>query len=352
MKKKREHLSRSLLIMSAQTFTYNQPFILESGNTLPNLQIAYHTYGNYEKGKSKVVWVCHALTANSDAADWWKGLIGENYFFNTEEYFIVCANVLGSCYGTTGPLSINPETDKPYYNNFPLITVRDMVQAHMLLRKHLGIEKIYVAIGGSLGGQQLLEWAVTEPELIENIIPIATNAFHSPWGIAFNETQRMAILSDNTWGDESEHAANDGLKAARAIAMLSYRHYDTYRKSQTETEFKTDNFKAASYQQHQGNKLAKRFNAYSYYTLSKAMDSHNLARGRSENVESVLKTIKSRACCIGLKTDILYPVLEQKFLAEHIPNAEYYEIETLYGHDGFLLEFEQLNHILHNFLKQ
>jgi homoserine O-acetyltransferase/O-succinyltransferase len=338
--------------MQHQLFKNHEPFRLQSGVALPNLQIAYHTYGNYEKGKSKVVWVCHALTANSDAADWWKGLVGENFFFNTNEYFIVCANVLGSCYGTTGPLSINPETKKPYYNNFPLITVRDMVQAHILLRKHLGIEKIHVAAGGSLGGQQVLEWAVIEPDVFENIIPIAANAKHSAWGIAFNETQRMAITADNTWGNESEHAASEGLKAARSIAMLSYRHYITYQNTQTDIEDKTDNFKASSYQQYQGLKLAKRFNAYSYYALSKTMDSHNLARGRNENPEAVLKNIKARACCIGLNTDILYPVSEQQFLAAHIPNAEYHEIESIYGHDGFLLEFSQLNKILKHFFKK
>lgn len=336
--------------MPQHIFQYKKTFTLESGDTLPEIEIAYHTYGNFEVGKSKVVWVCHALTANSDVADWWKGLVGENDFFNPSEYFIVCANVLGSCYGTTGALSRNAETGKPFYSEFPLITIKDMVQAHILLRKHLDIEKIHVAIGGSLGGQQVLEWAVTEPDVFENIVPIATNACHSAWGIAFNEAQRMALTADNTWGNESEHAANDGLKAARAIAMLSYRHYNTFQHTQSDTENKADNFKASSYQQYQGEKLAKRFNAYAYYTLSKAMDSHNIARGRNNSVEDMLKAIKAKACCIGLNTDILYPPHEQQFLAQHIPNAEYYEIETLFGHDGFLLEFQQLTGILKNFL--
>lgn len=337
--------------MPQHIFQYQKTFTLESGTTLPEIEIAYHTYGNFEAGKSKVVWVCHALTANSDAADWWKGLVGENDFFSPSGYFIVCANVLGSCYGTTGALSSNAETGKPYYSEFPHVTIKDMVQAHILLRKQLGIEKIHVAIGGSLGGQQVLEWAVTEPDVFENIIPIATNARHSAWGIAFNEAQRMALKADSTWGNESEHAANEGLKAARAIAMLSYRHYNTFQQTQTDTENKADNFKASSYQQYQGEKLAKRFNAYAYYTLSKAMDSHNVARGRNYSVEEILKTIKARACCIGLNTDILYPPHEQQFLAQHIPNAEYKEIETLFGHDGFLLEFQQLTGILREFLK-
>jgi homoserine O-acetyltransferase len=337
--------------MPQNTFQHKITLTLECGNTLPEIEIAYHTYGNYEANKSKVVWVCHALTANSNAADWWKGLVGENDFFNSSEYFIVCANVLGSCYGTTGPLSVNAETGKPFYKDFPMVTVRDMVQAHILLRKHIGIEKIHVAIGGSLGGQQVLEWAVTEPEVFENIVPIATNARHSSWGIAFNEAQRMAITADSTWGDESAHAAYEGLKAARAIAMLSYRYYNTFQQTQLDEINKADNLKASSYQQYQGEKLAKRFNAYSYYILSKAMDSNNIARGRNNSVEEILKTIKAKACCIGLNTDILYPPHEQQFLAQHIPNAEYHEVETLYGHDGFLLEFQQLTRILKNFLK-
>lgn len=326
-------------------------FKTEIGFIFPQLSIAYHTYGTYEANK-KVVWVCHALTANSNTADWWKGLVGENDFFKSKEYFIVCANVIGSCYGSTGPLTINIETGKPYYLDFPLITIKDMVQAHILLRKHLGIDKIFIAIGGSLGGQQVLEWAATETDVIENIVPIATNARHSPWGIAFNEAQRMAIKADSTWGNENEHAANEGLQAARAIAMLSYRHYDTYFQTQLDDINKTENFKAASYQQYQGEKLAKRFNAYTYWVLSKAMDSHNLARNRDDNMEDVLKSIKANACCVGLNTDILFPVSEQKYLAKHISNAHYYEIETLYGHDGFLLEFEQLTRILQNFLNK
>lgn len=330
-------------------YVHHEPFITESGSILPRLEIAYHTYGSYEK--NKVVWICHALTANSDAANWWKGMVGDNAFFDPKKYFIVCANILGSCYGSTGPLSINPDTGKPYYNSFPLITIHDMIQAHILLRKHLNIDKIFICIGGSLGGQQVLEWAVTEPDVFEHIAPIASNARHSPWGIAFNETQRMALQADTTWGDESAHAAYEGLKTARAIAMLSYRNYLTYQHTQTDScSSGLDHFRASSYQQYQGYKLAKRFNAYSYYTLTKAMDSHNISRRKKGTIEDALKIIQARACCIGLNTDILFPVSEQQFLAKHIPRADYYEIKTLYGHDGFLLEFSQLSQILNKFL--
>ena len=175
------------------SYKYPKLFTLESGKKLRNLEIAYHTYGKLNAKKDNVIWVCHALTANSDVLDWWKGLFGNNLLFNPEEHFIVCANVIGSNYGSTNPLSENPTTGQPYYLSFPAFTIRDLVAAHHLLAKHLTIGNIKVAIGGSLGGQQALEWALAGTNLIENLILVATNAVHSPWGIAFNESQRLAI---------------------------------------------------------------------------------------------------------------------------------------------------------------
>jgi len=335
-----------------KTFTYKQKFVLESGKILPELQIAFHTYGNLNSKKNNVIWVTHALTANSDVFDWWKGLFGTNCLFNPKEYFIVCANIIGSHYGSTGPLSINPDTGNPYYHNFPEITIRDMVNAHILLRNHLGIDQIKFLIGGSLGGQQALEWAITENDIIENLIVIATNAQHSPWGIAFNEAQRLAIKADKTWLNNSHDAGLEGLKAARAIALLSYRNSKIYNITQKE---ETNNlpkiFKAASYQNYQGEKLVKRFNAFSYWYLSKAMDTHNVGRNR-EGVVQALKRIKANTLVIGILSDILFPIEEQKFLAENIPNANYAEIDSLYGHDGFLIETEKLTKtILKHFSK-
>lgn len=339
-------------IVTASIYKCNQPFVTESGFVFPQIDIAYHTFGNEAMKNKNVVWIFHALTANSDAADWWSGLIGDHRFFNFQDYFIVCANVLGSCYGTTGPLHLNSENGKTYMHQFPHITIRDMVQAHILLRKHLGIHKINVGIGGSLGGQQLLEWAITEPHIFENIVPIATNAHHSPWGIAFNETQRMAIRLDATWNLSVPEAGLEGLKTARAIALLSYRHYAIYEATQMDLPPKSHQFKAISYQHYQGEKLAKRFNAFSYDTLTKAMDSHHLAYQKEKSMEAILAQISAKACCIGLNTDVLFPSSEQKFLSKHIPNAQYFEIETLFGHDGFLLEFEKLTRILQQFFKK
>ena len=189
--------------------------------------------------------------------------------------------MLGSCYGSTNARSINPATGAPYGKDFPHLTVRDMVKAHQHLQRHLGISRIRFGIGGSMGGQQLLEWAVSDPDLFRSICVLATNAKHSPWGIAFNEAQRMAIEADPTLYTDAENAGAAGLAAARAVAMLSYRNYRTYQNSQEEDSDEVRNgFKAASYQRYQGQKLVDRFDVLSYLTLSRAMDSHNLGRGR------------------------------------------------------------------------
>jgi homoserine O-acetyltransferase/O-succinyltransferase len=337
--------------MSLKIFHYNSEFNLESGKSLPVLEIAYHTYGNFIPGKSKVVWVCHALTASSDVFDWWKGLFGETDLFNPEDYFIVCPNILGSYYGTTGAASIDPETGKPSFLNFPLITVRDMVKAHQILANYLGIENIHTIIGGSLGGQQAIEWSIIEPERIEHLIAIATNAQASPWGIAFRESQRMALEADSTFRTESLNAGQKGMKAARAVALLSYRNYDSYRQSQgEETNEKINDFRASSYQNYQGDKLVKRFNAHVYWYLSKAMDTQNVGRGR-KNIIDALASIKAKTLSVGITSDILFPPHEQEFLAEHIPGAVFREIDSLYGHDGFLLETKQLTNTIREFYK-
>lgn len=324
-------------------------FSLELGGTLQNLTIAYHTIGDL-KPESKVLWVCHALTANSDVSDWWAGLFGAGNYFDKEEYFVVCANILGSCYGTTGPLSENSE-GKQYFLDFPKITTRDMANAHELLREKLGINKIHLLIGSSLGGQQAQEFAILLREKLQNLILIATNAFHSPFGIAFNEAQRLAILADSTFEKNVENGGEKGLIAARSIAMLSYRSYYGYQKTQSETDtHKTDEYKAASYQNYQGKKLANRFNAYSYWYLTKAMDSHHLGRNRI-SAENTLQSFTVNTLVIGISSDYLFPVQEQKFLAEHIPNAKYDCIDSIFGHDGFLVETELLEQKIDEFLK-
>ena len=334
--------------MEKKAFKYNSKFQLESGKYLPELNLAYSTLGQLNGERNNVIWITHALTANSKPTEWWSGLVGDNKFFNPTDHFVICVNVLGSCYGSTGPLSKNPETSTPYYHSFPTLTIKDIVRSFDLLRVQLGIEKIHTLIGGSLGGQQAVEWVIRQPGVFDNLILLATNAQHSPWGIAFNESQRMAIKSDATWLSHTDDAGLKGLKAARAIALLSYRNYETYNKTQTDTLEKSGNFKAASYQNYQGDKLAQRFNAFSYYHLSKAMDSHNVGRGRG-SVQLALSQIKAKTLVVAIGSDILFPVSESITLAEGIAGSTIEVIDSLYGHDGFLIETDLLEKCFENF---
>ena len=336
--------------MNLQYFDYKYSFPLESGESLPSFRLAYTTRGTLNADQSNVVWVCHALTGNADAGDWWGGMVGPGKYFDPEQYFIVCANVLGSCYGSTGPLSTNPSTKQPYYHDFPAVTVRDMVNTLDLLRQELGIEKIHTCIGGSVGGEQAVEWAILQPNLIDNLVLIAASAVASPWCIAFNEAQRMAIEADPTWTERRDDAGQAGMRAARAMAMISYRNYDTYGFTQAlDNNEQLDGYKAAGYQRYQGEKLADRFNAFTYWTLSKVMDSHNVGRNRG-SILNALAQIKARTLVVGIRSDLLFPPTEQQFLARHIPEAVYEEIDSLYGHDGFLIEFRPLGNIIRKWM--
>ena len=312
-------------------------FPLENGKQLENLTVAYHTYGEYKKGITPVIWVCHALTANSDVADWWANIFGENNILDPDKYFIVCANNLGSCYGTSSPISLQNSSNKKYGKFFPAISIRDITVAHIALKNYLDIDEIFLLIGGSMGGQQAMEWAIQEPNSIKNLVLLATNAKHSPWGIAFNEVQRMAIEN-----------GKDGLEVARAIAMLSYRNYEMYERTAKPNET-VGNYGAASYQRHQGEKLALRFDADCYHTLSSAMDSHDVGRGRN-SMEAALAKITANTLVVGIATDILFPVKEQIFLYDNIPNSSLKLIDSPYGHDGFLTEGEKINEIISEFL--
>jgi homoserine O-acetyltransferase len=334
---------------TVQTFRYRQPFTLQNGTTLPEYHLAYHTYGALNSNRDNVVWIFHALTANSDPLDWWPGLVGEGKLFDPAVFYIVCVNMPGSCYGSIGPLETMPGSHQPYYHQFPFFTIRDMVRAYQPLRKALGIEKIHIGIGGSMGGQQLLEWAVEEPQLFRYIVPIATNAWHSAWGKAFNTSQRWCIEMDATWNNPHETAGLQGMQVARSMALLSYRHYKTYNLFQSDEDEALENFKAASYQRYQGEKLAKRFNAFSYYALSLSMDSHHIGRYRQSAV-SALQSISAQALVIGLLSDILFPLSEQEYLAQYIPHAKLAVIDSMYGHDGFLLEYHAISQAIQQFI--
>jgi homoserine O-acetyltransferase len=326
-------------------FYLNGDFPLESGEILSHPRIAYHTFGKLNEAKDNVVWIIHALTGNSNPLEWWSDMVGENCPIDPKKHFIVCANALGSHYGSTCALDINPQSGRPYYHDFPLLTIRDLVNAYIELRKYLGIDKIHALIGASIGGHQAMEWAIIENNRIQNLLLIATSAYHSPWAIAFNESQRMAIQADQTWNENVKRSGVEGLKTARAIAMLSYRTYEGFNLSQSENSSKTDDFRASSYQRYQGLKLANRYNAYSYYLFTKIGDSHDVGRNR-ESREKALNTINAKTIIIGITSDLLYPIEDQRFLSQHIQGSVLYEIESKYGHDGFLVEKDSVNTIL------
>ena len=335
-----------------QYYTYEGPFELECGATLPSVIIAYDTYGRMNADRSNVVWVCHALTANSDAADWWPHTVERGCFLDPDRYFTVCANFLGSHYGTTGPLSVNPATGEPWYGDFPKITVRDMVNCHRLLAAHLGVESVKLLIGSSIGGFQWLEWCVMQPDFAERAAFIATTPRTKPWASAFNESQRMAIESDPTFGERNAEAGAAGMAVARSIALLSYRGGTAYDKTQEDADPDEASFdrRVLTYQRYQGEKLKRRFNAYSYYRLSQAVDSHNLGRGRGR-VEDVLAGIRAKSLVVAITSDILFPPSDHTILVDNIPDSEYHVIDSDFGHDGFLVEHEKLNEIIKDFMK-
>ncbi|MEM7551675.1 MAG: homoserine O-acetyltransferase [Bacteroidota bacterium] len=331
---------------------YNHPhlFHLENGEGIENLKIAYTTFGNLNEDQSNVVWVCHALTANSDPSEWWPGLVGYKDAINPDKYFIVCANIIGSCYGSTCPSSENPKTGKSYGIDFPLVTIKDMANAHQLLFEHLGLKKIKLLIGGSMGGQQAMEWNISHPDQVEKLVLLATNARHSAWGIAFNAAQRMALEADSDFLQNNPSNDKAGLMAARAVAMLSYRSPQIYNERQTDSDSRIQDYGVEKYQRYQGQKLADRFDAYSYYALSKSMDTHNVARGRN-SFESALSTIKSQTLVIGISSDGLFIPEEQKFTSDRIPDSKIEFVESIYGHDGFLVEAKKISELIIKHLK-
>lgn len=341
--------------MGLNLFQTDEPFRLESGETLPGLQVAYHTYGKLNSRGTNCVWVCHALTANSDVADWWPGTVESGRFLDPEKYFVVCANIIGSCYGSTGPLTQNPFNGEPWYASFPSLTIRDMVKAHIMLADHLGINHIAALIGSSVGGFQAIEWAVEQPERFKTLILIATDAYASPWTVAADETQRMAIMADKSFGEKCQDAGRDGLMAARAIGMLTYRGGKGYNKTQQDTVNVNPTAKfprrAVTYQRHQGKKLADRFDAYSYVTILDAFDTHDVGRERGGRAKALAR-VTIPVLVIGITTDIIFSPQEMKHLASMLPQSIYKEIESDFGHDGFLVENDALNRLIIDFFKK
>lgn len=329
------------------------PFHLELGGVLPELVIAYHTFGELNERRDNAVWVCHALTANSDVADWWPHTVESGAFLDPDRYFTVCANIIGSHYGTTGPLSVDPASGEPYYGEFPAITIRDMARAHALLADHLGLERIKVLVGSSVGGFQAVEWAVEQPERFEKLILIATDVKASPWSIAIDETQRMAIRADATFGERRPDAGMAGMAAARAIGLLTYRGPLGYNTTQQDADnLPVDALRRpVTYQRHQGDKLCRRYNAYSYVAILDAFDTHDAGRDRG-GLDSALARLTMPVLVIAITTDIIFTPTEMRSLARQLPCARYEEISSDLGHDGFLTEHRRLNQLLIPFIEQ
>ena len=324
-------------------------FAFEAGGSVRGIEVVYHTSDREYKAGDRVVWLCHALTANSNPMDWWPEMVGKGCCIDPEKDYVVCVNIFASPYGTTGPRDWCAGERREAKGersplDFPKVTVRDMARLFPIVRKYIGIEKVDLLVGSSIGGFQALEWAILEPEVIERAAFIATAPRVTPWLGAWMESQRMAIEADPTFkACESLAGGQKGLEAARALSLISYRTFDGYNLTQAE-EDEDCLFagRVASYERYQGEKLVKRdFDAYSYYYLTWSVDSHNVGRKRG-GVAAALGKIQAKSVVITITSDGLFPPVEGKEWAAWIPGAKYVEIESKWGHDGFLLETEAI----------
>lgn len=329
-------------------------FLLESGETIADPVVAYRTWGNKGNADQRCILICHALTGSADVDAWWPEIIGRNRAFDPDDDFIVCANILGSCYGTTGPASLRPGSAERYRADFPRISVRDMVELQRMLLDYLEIERLELVTGPSLGGMQALEWAISYPQRVAALIPIGVGGRHSAWCIGVSEAQRAAIAADPNWmgGYYRDDATPEkGLAAARMMAVCTYRSWQSFDERFGRELRDGGDFQVQSYLQHQGEKINGRFDANAYVTLTHAMHTHDLARGRGEYPD-VLQTIEQPALIVSVSSDALYPPQEQRLLADKLPNAEYEVLDSVHGHDGFLIESKNLSLMIARFRKQ
>jgi homoserine O-acetyltransferase/O-succinyltransferase len=344
---------------------------LECGAALKQVEIAYETCGTLNKEGSNAILICHALTGDSHAVGndempgWWEGLIGPGRYVDTNKFFVITSNVLGGCSGTMGPAACNPITGNPYGTDFPVITIRDMVKVQYELVKWLGIDKLFAIIGGSMGGMQVYEWAVMYPEMSHIVMPIATSARLSAVAIAYNDVGRQAIMADPDWNRGHYYPGRgpaNGLSIARMLGMITYRTADLFeyrfgRRLKDErdiTQFDST-FQIESYLRYQGEKLIERFDPNSYLYLLKAMDSHDIGRGRG-GIATALKRIQAKVLSIAISNDLLYPADHQEevvaMLQDGNKEVEYHYIESIYGHDGFLVEFAKIGPLVEAFIEK
>ena len=344
---------KEIISKKTRYFDSSEPFVTELGALLPSIRVAYRTWGTLNSQKDNVVLICQALTGSADADAWWEGMFSRGGAFDETADFIICSNVLGSCYGTTGPLSFNPFTGSHYGPDFPLITIRDMVHVQHRLLASLGIDRVKIAVGASLGGMQVLEWGFLYPDVVQALMPMGASGRHSAWCIGQSEAQRQAIYADRDWNNgwyDPSHPPARGLSAARMMAMCSYRSFENFQsRFGREVQNGTGTFKAESYLRHQGKKLVERFDANSYITLTKAMDMHDIGRGRGE-YEEVLRSLQIPVEILSINSDILYPKEEQEELARFIPKSRILYVDEPYGHDSFLIDVEKVSRMVRDFL--
>ncbi|MFA6431712.1 MAG: homoserine O-acetyltransferase [Candidatus Margulisiibacteriota bacterium] len=360
-------------VVSTRHFHSQEDLILESGEKLGPITITYETYGQLGYKKENAILIEHAFTGDAHAAGlhtgdnkpgWWNNLIGPGKAFDTNKYFIICSNVLGGCRGSTGPSSIDPKSGKPYALNFPTITITDIVRAQKLLLDHLGIKTLLSVAGGSMGGMQALQWAVSYPDKVRSTIPIAAAAKNLPQQIAFNEVGRQAIMADPNWNDGNYYdrtRPEKGLSVARMIGHITYMSDKSmeekfgrrFRETKQAFKFGGD-FEVESYLQYRGNKFVKRFDANSYLYLTKAMDHFDLSGGRP--LFEALKEIKAKFLVIAFKSDLLYPAYHSEEIVRACKLAgietTYCEINSHFGHDAFLLETEEESRLIKHFLER
>lgn len=363
--------AQSVATGQVRSFTF-EALPLQLGGQFGPVTLAYETWGTLNAAGDNAVLITHALTGNTHAHDaerpddtkvaWWNPLIGPGRFFDTSRYFVICSNILGGCYGSTGPSSSDPVTGRRYGMRFPVVTIRDMVQAQRRLIEHLAVRRIAMVAGGSIGGQQALEWAVAYPELVEKAIVVAATAALTAQGVAFSEVQRQAIMSDPRWqeGDyEPGEGPDAGLAIARMLAMITYQSEESMELRFARREARRvdiaspggyadlgKRFDVDSYLYYQGQSLVKRFDANSYLYISRAMDLYDVSEGYA-SLEAALRRLRSKALFIGIRSDFLFPAAHVRWLAEQVNaaggDATYMELDSPHGHDAFLKEWEQMN---------
>lgn len=337
-----------------RALTLPGPFALESGASLPELTIAYRTWGRLAPGGGNAVLVCHALTGSADLHLWWPALLGPGRAFDPQRDFVVCSNVLGSCYGTTGPLAARPGGTGRYGPGFPAVSVRDIVRAQAALLDALGVRRLQLVAGGSLGGMQALEWAALYPGRVAAVAALAVSGRHSAWCIGLSEAQRQALYADPLWQDGAYDPAAPpaaGLRAARTVAMCTYRSRASLEQRFGRAPATGGGFEVEAWLRRHGDRLVERFDANSYVTLTRAMDGHDLARGRGAYLET-LASIAAPTLVVAIDSDVLYPPEEQAELAAGLGRGRLAWLRSPHGHDAFLIEGDQVNRLLLDFRRQ